>query len=200
MGRTMKWALKLMGQGIKYASWTTIKSQVLADFIAECTVVQMPPTIVDQEYWTIYFDGSLMKKSASVGLVFVSPLGVRMRYMVHLHFPSSNNVAEYEALINGLRIAIELGVRHLDIQGDSQLVINQVMKESNSHDVKMTAHYREVHRLEDKFNGLELNHIPRRLNEAANMLVKATSGREPVPMGVFASDQHKPSVCYEESE
>ena len=49
-----------------------------------------------------------MKKDASVGLVFVSPLGVCMRYMVCLHFPSSNNVAEYEALINGLHIAIML--------------------------------------------------------------------------------------------
>ena len=51
-----------------------------------------------------------MKKGTDVGLVFISPLGVRMRYMVHIHFPSSNNVAEYEALINGLCIAIELGI------------------------------------------------------------------------------------------
>jgi ribonuclease HI len=58
----------------------------------------------------MYFDGSLMKKGAGAGLVFVSPLGVCMRYMVHLLFPASNNVAEYEALINGLCIAIELGV------------------------------------------------------------------------------------------
>ena len=87
-----------------------IKSQVLADFIAEWTVVQMPPAVVDQEYWTMYFDGSLMKKGAGVGLVFVSPLGVCMKYMVHIHFPASNNVVEYEALINGLRIAIELGI------------------------------------------------------------------------------------------
>ena len=72
----------------------------------------------------MYFDRSLMKKGARVGLVFVSPLGVRIRYMVWLHFPSSNNTIEYEALINGLRIAIELGIRHLDIRGDSQLVIN----------------------------------------------------------------------------
>ena len=99
-----------MDQGIMYASRTTIKSQVLADFIAEWTEVQTPPAIIDQEYWTMYFDGSLMKKGISVGLVFVSPLGVCMRYMVRLHFPSSNNVAEYEALINGLRIAIELGI------------------------------------------------------------------------------------------
>ena len=50
----------------------------------------------------MYIDGSLMKKGASTGMVFISPLGVRMRYMVRLHFPSSNNVVEYEALINGL--------------------------------------------------------------------------------------------------
>ena len=106
----MKRALELMGQGIAYASRMAIKSQVLADFIVEWTEVQMPLPVVDQEYWTMYFDGSLMKKGTGMGLVFMSPLGVRMRYMVRLHFPSSNNVAEYEALINGLRIAIELAI------------------------------------------------------------------------------------------
>ena len=50
MGRTVKWALKLMGQGIAYASRTAIKSQVLANFVAEWTEVQMPPAVVDQEY------------------------------------------------------------------------------------------------------------------------------------------------------
>ena len=148
----------------------------------------------------MYFDGSLMKKGASVGLVFVSPLGVRMRYMVWLYFPSSNNVPKYEALFNGLCITIELGIRCLDIRGDSQLVINQVMKESSCHDTKMAAYCQEVRRLEDKFDGLELNHIPRCLNKAADTLAKAVSGQELMPMGVFASDQHKPLVCYEGSE
>ena len=92
----------------------------------------------------MYFDRSLMKKGVDMGLVFVSPLGVHMRYMVRLHFPSSNNVAEYEALINGLRIAIELGIQRLDIRGDSQLVVNQVMKESSCHDTKMATYCQEV--------------------------------------------------------
>ena len=88
----------------------------------------------------MYFDGSLMKKGAGVGLVFVSPLGVHMKYMVRIHFPASNNVAEYEALINGLRIAIELGIQRLDVLGDSQLVIDQVMKESGCPNAKMATY------------------------------------------------------------
>ncbi|XP_066361171.1 uncharacterized protein [Miscanthus floridulus] len=64
----------------------------------------------------------------------------------------------------------------------------------------MAAYCQEVHRLEDKFDSLELNHIPRRLNKAADTLMKAASGRELVPMGIFASDQDKPLVCYEGSE
>ena len=71
----------------------------------------MPPAAVDQEYWMMYFDGSLTKKGACMGLVFVLPLRVRMRYMVRIHFPTSNNVVKYEALINGLRAAVKLGIR-----------------------------------------------------------------------------------------
>ena len=72
------------------------------------------------------------------------------------------------------------------------------MKESSYHNAKMSAYCHEVRQLEDKFDGLELNHIPRRLNEAADTLAKMTSSREPVPTGIFASDLHKPSVQYEE--
>ena len=77
----------------------------------------------------MFFDGSLMKEGAGVGLVFLSPLGVRMRYVIRIHFPASNNVAEYEALLNGLRIATALGIRRLEIKGDSCLVVDQAMKE-----------------------------------------------------------------------
>ena len=74
------------------------------------------------------------------------------------------------------------------------------MKESSCHNAKMATYCQEVHQLEDKFDGLELNYIPRRLHEAADALAKAASGREPVPTSVYASDQHKPSIRYEEPE
>jgi len=56
-----------------------------------------------------------MKTGASAGLVFISPLEVRMRYAIRLHFPTSNNAAEYEALINGLHIVMEIGIKRLDV-------------------------------------------------------------------------------------
>ena len=66
------------------------------------------------------------------------------------------------------------------------------MKESSYHDSKMAMYYQEVRWLEDKFDDLELNHIPRHLNEAANALAKMAFDREPIVTGVFASDQYKP--------
>jgi hypothetical protein len=98
-----------MGEGITYAPRKAIKSQVLADFVAEWTETQTPPAPVEQEYWTMYFDGSLIKSGAGVGLVFISSLSMRMRYMIQIHFSASNNVTQYEALINGLHITTELG-------------------------------------------------------------------------------------------
>jgi ribonuclease HI len=67
----------------------------------------------------MYFDMSLMKTGAGAGLLFISPLGIHMRYIIRIHFAASNNVAEYEALVNGLRITIELGVSCLGVRGDS---------------------------------------------------------------------------------
>ena len=128
--------------------------------------------------------------------LFISPLGVHTRYMIRLHFIFSNNTAEHEALVNGLQIAIELGVRRLDVRGDSQLVIDQVMKDSNCHDPKMEAYCKLVRRLEDKFDGLELNHIAWKFNKATDELAKMASAWAPVPPNIFARDLQKPSVDY----
>jgi ribonuclease HI len=114
--------------------------------------------------------------------------------MVRLHFPASNNTAEYKALINGLRIAVELGIKRLEIRGDSELVVEQVMKDKNCVDPKMVAYCQAIRDLEGKFHSLELHHVLRDYNKAADVLAKAASSRSPVPHGVFASVQHQPSV------
>jgi ribonuclease HI len=183
-----------MGKTISFAPRKSIKSQVLADFLAEWVDTQLPTALIQPELWTMYFDGSLMKTGASAGLLFISPLGKHVRYVLRLHFLASNNMAEYEALVNGLRITVELGVRCLDAWGDSQLVIDQVMKNSHCRDRKMEAYCDEVRRLEDKFHGLELNHVAQRYNETADELAKIASGRTTVPPDVFSRDIYQPSV------
>jgi len=193
-GRIAKWSIKLMSETLTYAPRKSIKSQALVDFVTEWTDSQLPPAQVQAELWTMYFDGSLIKTGARVGLLFISPLGIHMRYIIRIHFAASNNVAEYEALVNGMKIAIELGVRRLDVRGDSQLVIDQVMKASNCHDPKMEAYCKEVRRLEDKFHGLELVHIARRYNVVADELAKIASTRGMVPPDAFSRDLHEPSV------
>jgi ribonuclease HI len=186
--------VEIMGETLSFAPRKAIKSQVLADFLAEWVDTQLPTAPIQAELWTMYFDGSLMKTGAGAGLLFISPLEKHVRYVIRLHFPASNNMAEYEALVNGLRIAVELGVQRLDARGDSQLVIYQVMKNSHYRDRKMEAYYDEVWRLKDKFYGLELNHVARRYNETADELAKIASGRTTVPLNVFSRDIYQQSV------
>jgi ribonuclease HI len=183
-----------MGETLAYAPCKAIKSQILADFVAEWTDTQLPPSQIQVECWTLYFDGSVMKTGADAGLLFISPLEEHMRYAVRLHFPASNNMAEYEALLCGLRIAIDMGIKRLDIRGDSQLMIDQVMKNASCHDDEMEAYCNAVRALENKFYGIELNHVPRRYNEEADELAKIVSGRITVPPNIFAQDVTRPSV------
>jgi ribonuclease HI len=107
----------------------------------------------------MYFDGSFTLNDAGGGVVLISPKGDRLLYVIRLHFYATNNVAEYEALVNSLRITTELGIQRLYMQGDSEFIINQVMGELNCHDSCMAAYRQEVRRLEEKFDGFELHHI-----------------------------------------
>jgi hypothetical protein len=106
-------------------------------------------------------------------------------------------MAEYEALLCGLRIAIETGIKRLDVRRDSQLVIDQVMKNASCHDDKMEAYCNAVRALEVKFYDIELNNVPRRYNEEADELAKIALGRITAPSNVFAPDVARPSVNLE---
>jgi ribonuclease HI len=186
--------MEFMGETLAYAPHKAIKSQILTDFVAEWADTQLPPLQIQAECWTLYFDRSVMKMGAGAGLLFISPLGEHMRYVIRMHFPASNNMAEYEALLCGLRIATEIGIKCLDVRGDSQLMIDQVMKNASCHNDKMEAYCNAMRALEHKFYGIELNHVPRRYNEEVDELAKIASGRVTVPPNVFARDVAKPYV------
>jgi ribonuclease HI len=109
----------------------------------------------------MYFDGSFTPNGARGGVVLISSKGDRLLYVIWLHFHATNNVAEYETLVNVIHITTELRVQWLYIRGDSELIVNQVMGESNCHDSHMAVYQQEIRRLEEKFYGFELHHINR---------------------------------------
>src|SRR5437762_1947983 len=196
-GRIVKWAVELGSFELTFQPRTAIKSQALVDFIAEWTEVQTPAITEKLEYWTMHFDGSLMIEGAGAGIVLISPTGERLKYVLQIHFPASNNAAEYEALLHGLRIAISLGIQRLAVRGDSELVVNQVQKEYSCTSAKMSAYCQEVRKLEGAFDGLELTHVLRNDNNEADELAKMGSRRAPVPTGLFVQQLYKPTISEE---
>ena len=108
----------------------------------------------------MYFDGAFSLQGA--GVLLVAPTGEHLKYVIQMHFPkemSTNNTAEYEGLLAGLRIAADLGVKKLIVRGDSQLVVRQVNKDYQS--LLMEACMDEVRKLEERFDGLQAEHVPR---------------------------------------
>ena len=101
-----------------------------------------------------------MATGSGARVVLISVDGSRLRYAIRLHFLASNNTMEYEALINELCIAIELDAMRLYVRGDSELVVDQVKKESSCKIPLLVAYCQEVRKLEDKLQGIKLHHVP----------------------------------------
>jgi ribonuclease HI len=142
----------------------------------------------------MYFDGALNLEGAGVGVLLISPHGEQLKYVMQIHYKASNNGAEYEALIHGLRIAVSLGIKRLLAFGDSKVVIEQFNKEWDCIKDTMDAYCAEIRKLEGHFEGIEFQHVPRSNNVAADVLSKLGSRRALVPAGVFVQDLRKPSI------
>jgi ribonuclease HI len=95
----------------------------------------------------MYFDGSYTLKGTGAGVVLIPPEGDALKYAIQLEFPATNNIAEYEELINGLQLAKDLGIRRLLIRGDSQLVAKQVQKEYDCNNDMLAEYLAEVRRM-----------------------------------------------------
>jgi len=193
-GRISKWAVELGALSIDFKPRTAIKSQALVDFMAEWRENQVPTPVDKPEHWTMYFDGSLKFDGGGAGVLFISPKGEQLKYVLQILWEVSNNEAEYEALLHGLRLAISLGIKRLLVYGDSLLVVQQVNKEWDCNKETMEAYVQEVRKLENKFSGLEVYHVLREHNIAADALSKLGSTRAQVPAGVFVQEFKQSSI------
>jgi ribonuclease HI len=134
----------------------------------------------------MYFNGSKRVQSAGAGVVLISPHGDKLKYVLRMSFPqASNNEAEYEALLHGMKMAKACGATCLKIFRDSNLVIQQVMNRCDSINDNMMAYKYLYHYLEGIFDGCEVSYISRNSNEEADNLANIGSQFLPVPSGVF---------------
>lgn len=125
-GRIMKWVVELGSFELSIQPWTAIKSQALINFLAKWTKTQAPTITERLEYKTMYFYGSLMVEGTGAGIVLISSTGERLKYILQIYFSTSNNAAEYEALLHRLCITVLLRIWWLAVCKDSELVMNKV--------------------------------------------------------------------------
>jgi ribonuclease HI len=194
-GRIGKWDVELNEFSIDYVHRSSIQSQALADFIADWTSgAQGEKVTKDVETWTIFCDGSWGTFGAGATAILVAPSKVRTCYAARLDFSCTNNIAEYEALLLGLRKLKAMGIRRAVLKTDSQVIAGHVDKSSKTRDPKLEKYLDTVRRLEASFEGFSVKNIPRGENEHADLLAKPAAQGLPLPSEVFFETIKAPSV------
>ncbi|GKC48115.1 reverse transcriptase domain-containing protein [Tanacetum coccineum] len=131
-GKLAKYAVEIGTYKISFIPRNAVKGQVLADFLSDAQDgeredeyfrrPEISPGIDDTEAWTLYTDGAASSKGSGADLILAGPSGVEYAYALRLTFTSTNNEAEYEALLAGLRIARMMNVLWIEVKVDSKLV------------------------------------------------------------------------------
>jgi ribonuclease HI len=188
--RIAKWAAKLSRYHITFEPRTSIKSQVLADFIIDWTGPTWQQEGSPEKVWTIHCDGAWCHASAGAATIITSHAGVKYRYAARLSFAlesdrCTNNFAEYEAVILGLRKLQALGVTTCIVRTDSKVVTDQVEKDYSAKDPTLMQYLTAVRSLERQFKGFTLQHVNHSKNEEADALAKAAAKGEALPSDVF---------------
>jgi ribonuclease HI len=178
--RLIQWSIEFSEFDIDYRPRTTIKAQALADFIAEFTTKNNEPKEDDEQTsrWTAHIDGLSTKNAGRIGIILESLEGDIIKRAVRLQYTTTNNEAEYEAFLTGLKLAKILGATELDIRSDSQLVVGQVNGDYEAKEKRMQQYLDLFRHQMGRFQEVKLNRIPREQNTAADQLAKSASSTE----------------------
>ncbi|XP_057811617.1 uncharacterized protein LOC131025850 [Salvia miltiorrhiza] len=210
-GRLTKWAVELSEYDITYKPRTALKSQVLADFVVDfapnltiqadkelCCLTEEP----DQTgTWKLYVDGSSNVRGSGLGIVLSSPRGDNIERSIRCDFKTTNNEAEYEAMIAGLGLAKEIGVKRINVFSDSQLVVNQMQGTFQAKDTKMTAYLGKTKELQSCFEVFTINQVPRRENGHADALANLGSAIQTAqPKTITITCLQYPAIRRDEAE
>jgi ribonuclease HI len=186
-GRMGKWATELAEHVISFVARSAIKSQVLADFVADWTPsAPKGEAIVTEPVWEVQCDGAYCHLGSAAATVLKSPSGIKLRYALRLNYDNcTNNVAEYEGLLLALRKARAVGARRLVILTDSELVACHIGKTYKAKKPDMMKYLQAVRSMEKFFIGITVQSFPRNYNKEADAIAKATALLEPLPPDVF---------------
>lgn len=168
-GRIGKWILALSEFDLQ---------QVKADFITQhCgPKVQM----VEPVPWTLFFDGSICGVGCGIGVILISPRGARYQFLLPIPDESTNNQAEYEAVLKGIKLLREINADAVEIFGDSMLVVNQLNGVYGCSNEILKGYMEECLELLEEFKLVIVEHIPRMHNGEANKLAQNASGYLPI--------------------
>ena len=133
-GKIAKWVLLLSEINIKYVTQKSVKGRVIADHLAHCSLEEAEEIQrdfsdedimgIEVESWKMYFDGATNQNGSGIGVLLISPKGTHIPFFGRLNFPTTNNATEYKACIISLQVALGLGVKELEVYGDSALIIS----------------------------------------------------------------------------
>ena len=148
------------------------KHRLWPDFIAEFTFPDEDNPNNDAKRWMIQTNGSSAQKRGGVGVIITTPNGEILKYGVRLIFPATNNEAEYEGILTGLRLGKALEVKNLLIQSDSKLMVKQIKGEYEAKEERMQKYLRLTRLLMREFDEVEFVQVPRNQNTLANEILK----------------------------
>ncbi|XP_059071335.1 uncharacterized protein LOC131865675 [Cryptomeria japonica] len=184
-GRLAKWVMILSEFDIKYTERRAIKGQVNVDQLVDAPLQDHQPIQVDfpdrdilninTKQWILYIDGSFTQHGSGADILFVTPEGHTFPRSYILIFPCTNNVAEYEALVTGIKVVVEWKITELKVYGDSQLIINQVNDDYQTKDDKLMPYKHMVDDFKKYFANITFKKIPKLDNKAANAMATIAS-------------------------
>ncbi|KAK8562410.1 hypothetical protein V6N12_010491 [Hibiscus sabdariffa] len=195
-GRTARWQMLLSEFDIVYVSQKAVKGSAIADFLASRTSVGYEPLNFDfpdeglmcvmegeegslgPRSWRLYFDGTSNALGRGIGAVLISPENIHDPFTSRLEFISTNNMAEFEACVLGLRAAIERNIKELQVFGDSSIVIYQLRGEWEARDSKLIKYYDLVQKLNKNFEKISFNYLSREENRMADALATLVAAFE----------------------
>ncbi|GJX90747.1 reverse transcriptase domain-containing protein [Tanacetum coccineum] len=192
-GRLLKWSFKLEEHDLHYRPRTSVKGQIQADFIVERPEDDPSDTPMEEKEelldpWILFTDGSSCIDGSGAILILTNPKGMKFTYALRFRFDATNNEAEYEALIAGLRIAEQMGVKNLQANVDSRLMANQVNGTYIAKEPGMIQYLEKVRTLTSTFKEFSIKQVPRGENKKADALSKMASTNEKEVLAVVEEE------------